>query len=92
MAGAPYVDRDGRTVNPTTREPGIVEATRQYRDVDRAIALAEKLRAGTAWINQHGAFSAALPMPFAGQSGIGMDYAHFGVAEHSRAMLINAKL
>lgn len=62
------------------------------RDVDRAIALAEKLRAGTAWINQHGAFSAALPMPFAGQSGIGMDYAHFGVAEHSRAMLINAKL
>ena len=29
LAGAPYVDRDGRTVYPTTREPGIVEATRQ---------------------------------------------------------------
>ncbi|MFN3817811.1 aldehyde dehydrogenase family protein [Blastomonas sp.] len=61
-------------------------------DVERAIAIAEKMRCGTAWVNQHGAFSAALPMPFAGQSGIGMDYAHFGVAEHSRAMLINAKL
>lgn len=30
-------------------------------------------------------------MPFAKESGIGMDYAEYGVAEHSRAMLINAR-
>ncbi|MBB5706960.1 aldehyde dehydrogenase family protein [Sphingopyxis panaciterrulae] len=62
------------------------------RDVDRGLALAERLDAGTGWVNQHGAFTAALPMPFAGESGIGMDYAEYGVAEHSQAMLINALL
>lgn len=61
-------------------------------DIDRGIAFANRLEVGTGWINQHGAFSAALPMPFAKQSGIGMDYAEYGVAEHSRAMLINARL
>jgi acyl-CoA reductase-like NAD-dependent aldehyde dehydrogenase len=59
------------------------------RDIDAGVALARELEVGTAWINQHGAFTAALPMPFARQSGLGMDYAEFGVAEHSRAMLIN---
>lgn len=33
-----------------------------------------------------------LPMPLARQSGISIDDAEYGVAEHSRAMLINAKL
>jgi hypothetical protein len=33
-----------------------------------------------------------MPMPFAKQSGIGMDYAEYGVSEHSQAMLINALL
>ncbi|WP_421738090.1 aldehyde dehydrogenase family protein [Caulobacter sp.] len=60
------------------------------RDINAGVALARELEVGTAWINQHGAFSAALPMPFARQSGLGMDYAEFGIAEHSRAMLINA--
>ena len=60
-------------------------------DTDRALSIAESMHCGTAWVNQHGAFSAALPMPFAGQSGLGMDYAHYGVLEHSRAMLLNVK-
>jgi aldehyde dehydrogenase (NAD+) len=59
------------------------------RDIDAGVALAEQLEVGSAWVNQHGAFTASLPMPFARQSGLGMDYAEFGVAEHSRSMLIN---
>ncbi|MDE1145842.1 MAG: aldehyde dehydrogenase family protein [Azospirillaceae bacterium] len=59
------------------------------RDIAAGVALAEQMDVGSAWINQHGAFSAELPMPFARQSGLGMDYAEWGVAEHSRAMLIN---
>ena len=62
------------------------------QDVERGIDLVERLEVGTGWVNQHGAFTAALPMPFAKQSGIGMDYAEYGVAEHSRAMLVNARL
>ncbi|WP_159981997.1 MULTISPECIES: aldehyde dehydrogenase family protein [unclassified Novosphingobium] len=61
-------------------------------DVERAIALASRLECGSAWVNQHGAYSAGLPLPFARQSGLGMDYAHFGVLEHARAMLINARV
>jgi acyl-CoA reductase-like NAD-dependent aldehyde dehydrogenase len=61
-------------------------------DIDRGVVLADRLEAGTAWVNQHGAFTAALPMAFAKDSGIGMDYAEYGLAEHSRAMLINARL
>ncbi|MCE7796251.1 aldehyde dehydrogenase family protein [Sphingobium sufflavum] len=61
-------------------------------DVERGLALAGRMECGTAWVNQHGAFTAALPMPFAKQSGIGMDYAHYGVAEHSRPMLLNVRV
>jgi acyl-CoA reductase-like NAD-dependent aldehyde dehydrogenase len=59
------------------------------RDVDRAVSYAEQLDVGSAWVNQHGAFDAAVPMPLAKDSGIGIDYGDFGVAEHSQATLIN---
>jgi len=59
------------------------------RDIDRAVAYAEQLDVGSAWVNQHGAFDAAVPMPLAKDSGIGIDYGDFGVAEHSQATLIN---
>jgi aldehyde dehydrogenase (NAD+) len=62
------------------------------RDVERGISLAERLEVGTGWVNQHGAFTAALPMPFAKESGVGIDYAEYGLAEHARPMLINALL
>jgi aldehyde dehydrogenase (NAD+) len=62
------------------------------RDVDRGLALAEGLEVGTAWVNQHGAFSAAVPMPFAKESGVGIDHAEYGVAEHARQMFVNARL
>jgi aldehyde dehydrogenase (NAD+) len=62
------------------------------RDIERGLAFAERLEAGTAWVNQHGAFTAALPMPFAKESGVGIDYAEYGLAEHARPMLLNARL
>ncbi len=62
------------------------------RDLERGLAFAERLEAGTAWVNQHGAFTAALPMPFAKESGVGIDYAEYGLAEHARPMLVNARL
>lgn len=60
-------------------------------DVERAVTLAEQFEVGTAWVNQHGAYTAALPLPFAKQSGIGIDFADCGVREHSRPMLVNVK-
>jgi acyl-CoA reductase-like NAD-dependent aldehyde dehydrogenase len=59
------------------------------RDIDRAVSFAERLDVGSAWVNQHGAFDAAVPMPLAKDSGIGIDYGDFGVAEHSQATIVN---
>jgi aldehyde dehydrogenase (NAD+) len=59
------------------------------RDIERAVSIAERLDVGSAWVNQHGAFDAAIPMPLAKDSGIGIDYGDYGVAEHSQATLIN---
>jgi len=58
-------------------------------DVEAAEAVATRLDVGSAWVNQHGAFDAAIPMPFAGQSGIGIDYGGFGVYEHSQRTVVN---
>ena len=60
-------------------------------DLEAGTRLAQRLAVGTAWINQHGGFSAALPMAFAKQSGLGIDYAEFGLAEHSQRVLVNAR-
>ena len=62
------------------------------KDIERGVALADRLEVGTAWVNQHGAFTAALPMAFAKESGIGIDFAEYGLAEHARPMLVNVRL
>ncbi len=61
-------------------------------DLDAGTALARRLEVGTAWVNQHGGFTAALPMAFAKQSGLGIDYAEYGVGEHAQRMLVNVRL
>ncbi len=61
-------------------------------DLEVGTALAQRLEVGTAWVNQHGGFTAALPMAFAKQSGIGIDYAGSGVGEHAQRVLVNVCL
>lgn len=58
-------------------------------DIERAQSLAVQLDVGNAWVNQHGAFEPAVPMPFAKASGIGIDYGGLGVHEHSQTTIIN---
>ncbi len=60
-------------------------------DLEAGTAFAHRLEVGTAWVNQHGGFSAALPMAFAKQSGIGIDYAEVGLGEHAQRMLVNLR-
>jgi aldehyde dehydrogenase (NAD+) len=87
----PFTDEEDVLAQANAGEYGLGGSV-WSNDVERALALASRLDSGTAWVNQHGAYSAALPLPFAKQSGLGMDYAQFGVLEHSRSMLINARI
>ena len=49
------------------------------RNVGLARSIAGDLEAGTVWINQHGRFDPAVPMPMIKESGLGIDYAEYGL-------------
>lgn len=53
------------------------------QNIDRALRVARKVRAGTVWVNDHG--PTALEMPFGGfkQSGIGRDLSINAIEEHT---------
>ena len=53
-------------------------------DGELARSVAAQLQAGTTWINQHGRFDAAVPMPMIKESGLGIDYAEFGLREQTQ--------
>ncbi len=59
------------------------------KDLDRAYALAEKMDAGTVWINQHADMSPAIPFGGAKQSGLGVELGEEGLAEFTQLKIIN---
>jgi len=61
-------------------------------DLDRAHALAERMDAGTVWINQHIDVDPNVPFGGAKQSGIGVEMGEEGLAEFSQLQVINAAL
>ena len=50
-------------------------------DLDKAQAVAEQLECGTAWVNQHCAFSPNIPFGVIKQSGIGIEFGDEGILE-----------
>jgi len=59
------------------------------KDLDRAYALAEKMEAGTVWINQHADLNPAIPFGGAKQSGLGVELGEEGLAEFTQLKIIN---
>ncbi len=59
------------------------------KDLDRAYALAEKMDAGTVWINQHADLNPAIPFGGAKQSGLGTELGEDGLAEFTQLKIIN---
>jgi acyl-CoA reductase-like NAD-dependent aldehyde dehydrogenase len=58
-------------------------------DLDRGEQLASRLTVGTGLVNQHGGFDASVPMSLIKQSGIGVDYADYGVKGAMNLQVIN---
>lgn len=58
-------------------------------DPARAAAVAQRLEAGTVWINTHLDFGPTIPFGGAKQSGIGVEFAEEGLAEFTQLTVIN---
>ena len=61
-------------------------------DLNRAQALAERMEAGTVWINQHVDIGPNIPFGGAKQSGLGVEMGEEGLAEFTQLQVINAAL
>jgi acyl-CoA reductase-like NAD-dependent aldehyde dehydrogenase len=60
------------------------------KDVERAHAIAERMDAGTVWINKHLDLAPNIPFGGAKQSGIGTEMGEDGIAEFTQLQVINA--
>ncbi|MBL6691520.1 MAG: aldehyde dehydrogenase family protein [Pseudomonadales bacterium] len=58
-------------------------------DLDKAYALAEKMDAGTVWINKHAELDPGIPFGGAKQSGIGKELGEEGLQEFTQLKIIN---
>lgn len=52
-------------------------------DLKKAAALAMRLECGTAWVNEHGAIQPNAPFGGIKQSGIGVEFGPYGLAEYT---------
>ena len=59
------------------------------RDVDRALAVAERIESGSVWVNQHVAIGPHIPMAGVKSSGLGVEQAEEGLAEYTQFSVIN---
>lgn len=59
------------------------------RDVDRALAVAERIESGSVWVNQHIAIGPHIPMAGVKSSGLGVEQSEEGLAEYTQLSVIN---
>jgi acyl-CoA reductase-like NAD-dependent aldehyde dehydrogenase len=59
------------------------------RDTDRAFAVAQRIEAGTVWINKVLDLPFDIPLRGAKQSGVGAEFAREGLEEYTQAKVIN---
>ncbi|HSV84856.1 MAG TPA: aldehyde dehydrogenase family protein [Ramlibacter sp.] len=62
------------------------------RDIPRATALAKRLDAGGAWVNQHPAMGPDIPFGGVKGSGIGVELGRLGLEEYTSIKVLNVKL
>ncbi|GAB3382917.1 aldehyde dehydrogenase family protein [Spongiibacter taiwanensis] len=60
-------------------------------DAEQARAVAERLQAGTVWVNQHCAIDPAIPFPTSKGSGLGVEAGREGLLEYCNLRVMNIK-
>jgi len=79
------VDRSNRTTY------GLVAGV-WTRDISKALAIANGVRAGTIWVNCYDVFDAAAPFGGFKQSGIGREMGEYGLHEYTEVKTVTVKL
>ncbi|MEI4506401.1 aldehyde dehydrogenase family protein [Sphingopyxis sp. CCNWLW253] len=59
------------------------------RDIDRALAVANRIESGSVWVNQHVAIGPHIPMAGVKSSGLGVEQSEEGLAEYTQLSVIN---
>ena len=86
----PYRDLDEAVERANATDYGL-GASVWSSDVDRATAVAERLDAGSVWVNQHPVVSATIPFGGIKQSGIGVEGSRHGLLAYTDIRVLNVK-
>jgi aldehyde dehydrogenase (NAD+) len=62
------------------------------RDITKALAIANSVRAGTVWVNCYDVFDAAAPFGGFKQSGIGRELGEYGLQQYTEVKTVTVKL
>src|SRR5579884_3771243 len=62
------------------------------KDITKAHAIADKVRAGTVWVNCYDVFDAAAPFGGFKQSGIGRELGEYGLANYTEVKTVTVKM
>jgi aldehyde dehydrogenase (NAD+) len=62
------------------------------RDIGKALAIANNVRAGTVWVNCYDVFDAAAPFGGFKQSGIGRELGEYGLQQYTEVKTVTVKL
>ncbi len=91
VCAMPFRDVDKMIAEANTSEYGLAAAV-WTRDISKAHRIAEKLRAGTVWINCYNVFDAALPFGGYKQSGWGREMGHEALEMYTEVKAICAAI
>ncbi|VFB19990.1 aldehyde dehydrogenase family protein [Pseudomonas fragi] len=83
-----YQDLD-QAIASANNTPFGLGASVWSKNIDQAYAVAERLDAGTVWINNHGDVGPDIPFGGSKMSGVGAEYAWEGIAELTQLKIIN---
>ena len=85
-----YRDLDEAVARANSSELGL-GASVWSADEDRAVAVADRLEAGTVWVNQHPMLSPDVPFGGIKQSGIGVESSLHGLLSYTDISVLRVK-